>query len=127
MADTEQQDEMVSSTDAAADIMPEEVETYSFWDNDTKTVPEEYVRAFTVNSDPIDVKLLFGNTYKEGGLRVDLCKIRLVMTHRAFLELAEEIGKEAAFLKKLYKGKNPGPDPTPEEFNAALEEVYGDD
>jgi hypothetical protein len=49
------------------------------------------------------------------------------MTHRAFLELAEEIGKEAAFLRKIYKGRSPGPDPTQEEFNAALEEVYGDD
>ena len=58
MADTEQQEEMVLSTDAAVDILPEEVETYSFWDNDTKTVPEEYIRAFTVNSDPVDVRLL---------------------------------------------------------------------
>jgi hypothetical protein len=66
MADPEQQEEMVRSTAVSVDMMPEEVETYSFWDNDTKTVPEEYVRAFTVNSDPIDVKLLFGNTYKEG-------------------------------------------------------------
>ena len=127
MADTEQQEDMVLSTDATVDIMPEEVETYSFWDNDTKTVPEEYIRAFTVNSDPVDVRLLFGNTYRERGLRVDLCKIRLVMTHSAFLELAEEIGKEASFLRKIYRGKSPGPDPTPEEFNAALEEAYGDD
>ena len=99
MADTKQQEEM---TDTTVDAEIGEVEVNSFWDNDTKTVPEQYVRAFTVDSDRVDVRPLLGSTYREGGVRVDLCKIRLVMTHQVFLELAEEVRKEAAFLRKIY-------------------------
>ena len=103
----------------------EAVGTYGFWDNDTKAVPEYYIKAFTVNGDASDVTLLLGNTYQEQGLRVDLCKLRLVMTHRDFLDFAEEVRKEADLLKILYQGIRPGLDRSLEEINEALEEVYG--
>ena len=103
----------------------EAVGTYGFWDNDTKAVPEHYVKAFTVNGDASDVTLLLGNTYQEQGSRVDLCKLRLVMTHRDFLDFAEEVRKEADLLTILYRGIRPGLDRSLEEVNEALEEVYG--
>ncbi len=117
MADQEQQTE----------IAPAEVETFEFWDNDTKAVPEHYLEAFTVTSGPSDVTLLLGNTYKERDLRVDLCKLRLNMTHDNFMRFAEAIRKQAALLTKLYKGNEPGLNPTPEELDTAMKEVYGSD
>lgn len=104
----------------------EEVETYGFWDNDTKAVPEHYIKAFTVSPNRSDVTLLLGNTYREQGLHVDLCKLRLVMTHRDFLEFAEDVRKGAALLTILYQGISPGLDSTSEELDAAFEEVYRD-
>lgn len=106
---------------------PTEAEDFGFWDNDPRTVPEHYIKVSTVRSSPADVTLLLGNTYWEGHDRVDFCKLRLIMSHYDFLEFAEDVRKQAAFLEKIYKGNAPGPDVTDEEFNTALEEVYGDD
>ena len=108
------------------EIAPME-EDFGFWDNDPRTAPEQYIKASEVKSSRSDVMLLLGNTYMEGRVRVDFCKLRLIMSHYDFLEFAEDVRKEAAFLKKIYKGNAPGPDVTDEEFTIALEEVYGDD
>lgn len=108
------------------EIAPTE-EDFGFWNNDPRTAPEHYIKASDVKSSRSDVTLLLGNTYWDGRDRVDLCKLRLIMSHYDFLEFAEDVRKQAAFLEKIYKGNAPGPDATDEEFNIAWEEVYGDD
>ena len=116
MADQEQEE-----------ISSEEAKNFGFWDNNPLTVPEHYIKVSEMTNTPSDVTLLLGNTYWEGRGRIDLCKLRLIMPHSDFLEFAEEVQKQATFLKKIYKGDTPGPNATPEEIDTALEEVYGDD
>lgn len=127
MADTEQQEEFASVSNAIEAISFAEVGAYGFWHNDTKDVPEHYVNAFIVIGDSSDVTMLLGNTYRDRGSRVDLCKLRVTMTHRNFLQFAEDVRKQATFLKKIYKETGPGPNYTQEEMDAALEEVFGQD
>lgn len=117
MADQEEQTELT----------PEEEEDDEYWDNDTTGVPEHYIKVSRVDSDLSDVTLLLGNGYRKGGSFVLLCKMRLIMTHRDFLDFAEDVRREAAFLTKIYKGKRPGPNPTDEEYERAMKEAYGID
>ena len=107
------------------EIAPTE-EDYGLWDNDPRTVPEHYIEACEVSSSRSNVTLLLGNTYWEGRSRVNLCKLRLIMSHYDFLEFAEDVRKQAAFLEKIYKGNSPGPSLAPEEYDTAWKEIYGD-
>ena len=103
---------------------PEE-ETFGFWDNDPRTVPEHSMNVSTIVTTPSNITLLLGNTYRDSGNRVDYCKLRLYMSHLDFVEFAEDVRKAAELLDKIYKGDTPGPRVTSEEADTAWEEVYG--
>lgn len=125
MIDTKQQDNFAPAPDVSEEFVPEESVTYNFWDNDTTAAPELYIKTSTISASYSDVTLLLGNPYWEQQVRVNLCKLRLTMSHLDFFEFAEIVRKQSELLKRLYNGNSPGPEFTQEEYDVAWREVYG--
>ena len=108
-----------------AEEEPEAPAIQPIWSNDSESVPEVYINRFFINEGASDVSIALGSEYREAGRLSRLCRLRVMMTHNQFLQFAEDVRKEAEFLRLLYHGEPSSlRDVTQDEYNDAVSEIY---